>query len=564
MEQTLRLFFLTVVFILISTLPSGNLITGENDASGNYTNYKFFVKSKIAFNKSEATGTVTTKTGIKSVDDLNRKFKVKQVKEVFKLNNGNQEIYLELGMNRIYSIVIETEGNYPVEKIVEEYSKLEEIEYSELNYSGKGAGRKNEFNPIEVPFQVFSMSPNDLMFNVQWYLKNDGSMMPTTGREGKQGADINMLPAYEIEQGSDDIIVAILDSGIKYDHPEFKGRIWINTNEIPGNGVDDDRNGYIDDTIGWDFAYDDPNPTDGFGHGTNIATVIGANTNNKIGFAGVNTKCKLMNCKNLTNDNSGEYEWWAESVKYAVDNGAKVINMSEGGDENSRVLKTAVDYATKRNVTVVAAMMNRANNKNYYPAAFNGVIAVGATDTDDWRCKRFTWGGGSCWGKHISVVAPGNKIYGLDYLDDDKYDVSWSGTSQSTAIVSAMASLLYTQVRTRTPKDILTIITSTSKDMVGDPSEDKAGWDQYMGYGRVDCYDALMFEKGIISDNRNNKKEKVEITGENNKNEKRFGGKGPDEKKNERSKAEEEQSKSINHHNERNTSTEEPSPAIKK
>lgn len=561
MKYLLRLAILTVFLTVVISIPSGNLITGENFIKGNYTNYKFFIKSKVAFKKSEATGEISTKTGINSIDDLNKKYKIKKVKEVFRLNNGDKEIFMELGMDKIYSLIIETDNNYPIEKIVEEYSKNEEIEFCELNFVGQSAGKKNEFNPIEVPFQLLSLMPNDMMFNVQWYLKNDGSIRPTTGNEGKQGADINMLPAYEIEPGSNDVIVAILDSGIKYDHPEFKGRIWINSKEIPGNGVDDDRNGYVDDTIGWDFAYDDPNPSDGFGHGTNIATVIGANTNNKIGFAGINTKCKLMNCKNLTDNNSGEYEWWAESVQYAVDNGAKIINMSEGGDESSKVLKTAIDYALKRNVTVVASMMNRANNKKYYPAAFNGVIAVGATDTDDRRCKRFTWGGGSCWGKHISVVAPGNKIYGLDYLDDDKYDVSWSGTSQSTAIVSAIASLLFTQNSNRTPKDILTIIISTAKDMVGDPSEDIRGWDQYMGYGRVDCYDALMYEKGIISDNKETKKENVEITG-NNDNQNRNKKEHTDGKK--KSKAEEEQSKSISPQNERNASKEEPSPAIKK
>ena len=118
-------------------------------------------------------------------------------------------------------------------------------------------------------------------------------------------------------------------------------------------------------------------------------------------------------------------------------------------------------------------------DRDYYPASFKGVFAIGATDTDDNRCLRFTWGGGSCWGKHISVVAPGNKIYGLDYESITSYESMWSGTSQSTAIVSGIASLLLSQKPSRTAAEIKEIIISTAKDQVGDSREDKPGWDKY-------------------------------------------------------------------------------------
>ena len=120
-----------------------------------------------------------------------------------------------------------------------------------------------------------------------------------------------MVHAWDMEKGSEDIIVAILDSGIKDDHPDLRSRMWINKEEIPDNGIDDDDNGYIDDYKGWDFAYDDNTPTDGFWHGTNIASVIGCSTNNVICFAGINQNSKLMNCKNLSSNNNGEYIWWA-------------------------------------------------------------------------------------------------------------------------------------------------------------------------------------------------------------------------------------------------------------
>ena len=214
-------------------------------------------------------------------------------------------------------------------------------------------------------------------------------------------------------------------------------------------------------------------------------------------------KCKIMVCKNLSDDNSGEYEWWAESIKYAVDNGAKIINMSEGGQEDSKVLRAAIQYAVKKKVLVVAAMMNKANGKNYYPACIEGVMAVGATDTDDKRAEVFSWGGGSCWGNHIAVVAPGNKIYGCDFEDINNYNSTWSGTSQSTAVVSGIASLLLAQDKSRTPEQLRKIICETAIDGVGNNSEDKKGWDKYYGWGRVDAYRALSYERG----NNNNRVE---------------------------------------------------------
>src|SRR5690606_12321479 len=198
--------------------------------------------------------------------------------------------------------------------------------------------------------------------------------------------------------------------------------------------------------------YVDNMPNDGFEHGTNISSVIGASTNNNIGFAGVDQACRLMNLKNLRDDNYGEYYWWSESIKYAVDNGADVINMSEGGDDYSETLQTAVNYALKQGKFIVATMMNKGDDRDDYPASFKGVFAVGATDTDDNRCSSYSWGGGSCYGDHIAVVAPGNKIYGLDYESLSDYSVYWSGTSQSTAIVSGLASLLLAQSTNRTIK----------------------------------------------------------------------------------------------------------------
>ena len=479
-----------VVFIIIF---SGNTIkTERNSSSSLYTNNKFIVKTKTELRISEATGKISVSTGINSIDEKNSKFRITKIKRIFELNNGSAYLYEKFGMSRIYEFFLEESADKDIENIVKEYNSDGNVEYCEPNYIGRAAGRKgSDKEHLKHEFII----PNDEMFNLQWYLKNDGLISPSNGRSSKVGADINMVKAWNIEKGNDEVIIAICDSGIKDDNPDLNDNMWKNEKEIPNNRVDDDGNGYVDDYRGWDFSYDDKRPDDGFGHGTNIATVIGARTNNLIGFAGINQNVKMMNLKNLSDDNYGEYSWWAESIKYAVDNDADIVNMSEGGDDYSKTLKTAIDYALENGVLVVAAMMNKGNGKDYYPASYKGVFAVGATDSDDKRCERFTWGGGSCWGKHIAVVAPGNKIYGLDYEDDYNYDVYWSGTSQSTAMVSALASLLLSQKKTRTVDEIKKIIMATAKDKVGDYSEDERGWDQYYGFGRIDCYAALVYER---------------------------------------------------------------------
>jgi len=477
----IKILSVIAVSVCIVCIPE---VSNTNDGLGNslYVKNKVFVKTKCELGVSEATGKISVVTGIPSIDRLNKLYKVNRIQRVFELNNGDVDLYRNLEMSKIY--VFWFDENIDSYNVVAGYSKDENIEYSEPVFTGFAAGQK------ETSDNVF---PNDTYFSMQWYLYNKGNISPSSGGVAKKGEDIDIIKAWDVEQGSDALIVAILDSGIEDESPDLKGRLWINKGEIPNNGIDDDRNGYVDDYKGWDFAYDDNTAGDGFGHGTNIATVIGANSNNSFGFAGINSKCRLMNCKNLSDNNSGEYEWWAESIKYAVDNGAKVINMSEGGDEFSNVLKTAVEYAALKNCVLVAAMMNKGDGRNYYPASYEGAFAVGATDTDGKRCRKFSWGGGSCWGKHIAVVAPGNKIYGVDFEDPYKFDTYWSGTSQSTAIVSGLSSLLFSQDKTRSAEDVKRIIKETAIDGVGDPSEDKKGFDVYYGYGRVDCFLALTY-----------------------------------------------------------------------
>lgn len=333
--------------------------------------------------------------------------------------------------------------------------------------------------------------PNDQHYGNQWGLKNNGTFSPGPA---VSGADIDMENAWSVTTGSTATIVGTIDSGLKLDHPEVSNRLWVNSGEIPGNSIDDDANGYVDDVNGWDYANNDSDPTDDHGHGTNVTGIIAATGNNSIGYAGVNWNCKLMTLKGIDANNSGWYTWWADALYYAVDNGADVINMSVGGSSTSTLLQNAINYALNNNVTVCACMMNTNNNVTYYPAGFPGVIAVGATNANDTRSSPFFWSStsGSNYGAHISVVAPGNYIYGLSYNSNTNYGSYWGGTSQATPLVAGVASLLVGLQPSLTPAQIKSIIEGSAEDQVGLSSEDVAGWDQYYGHGRLNAYAALM------------------------------------------------------------------------
>jgi thermitase len=145
-------------------------------------------------------------------------------------------------------------------------------------------------------------------------------------------------------------------------------------------------------------------------------------------------------------------------------------------------------------------MGNANNNTPNFPAGYSGVISVGSTDPDDTRSNPFFWSptSGSNYGSYISVIAPGNYIYGLHYLSNTNYDYYWGGTSQATPHVAGLAALLLAQDMTRTPAQIKTIIENTAQDQVGDPVEDTPGWDQYYGWGRINANAALNYNPQMI------------------------------------------------------------------
>ena len=410
--------------------------------------------------------------GIKELDDINKSYGCHFVKSL----NPRKTMY-----------VLQFDTKSDVKAIVAKYISTGLFKYVEPDHIGHSHGMR-------------SVTPNDPYFGNQWALLNDGSF--PLGNV-KKGADIHMEDAWQVQEGSSKVIVAIIDGGCKLNHPEFSGRWWINSQEISNNGKDDDGDGYIDNLNGWDWANDDNDPSDDNGHGTNVTSILAANGNNNNGFAGVDWHARLIACKVLDQNGDGFYSNWIDAIYYSVYHDARVINMSVGGTDTSKAMREAIEYAVDTmGVTIVASMGNTNNNEVNYPAAFKQVIAVGATNPDDTRCNPFSWGGGSNYGNYISVVAPGNYIFGLAYNSDTNYSVFWGGTSQAAPFVSGLASLLLAQNSNYTPADIRRVIQNTADDQVGNASEDVKGWDQYYGYGRINAGRALNLAAGIESDSR--------------------------------------------------------------
>ena len=146
--------------------------------------------------------------------------------------------------------------------------------------------------------------------------------------------------------------------------------------------------------------------------------------------------------------------------------------MSLGGSSYSQAMEDAINFAVNNNVPVFVSMMNEDSDQVYYPAGYYNSFSVGSTDPDDSRTSPFFWGGGSSYGSHIDVVAPGNYIYGLTFNSNSDYNYYWGGTSQASPLVAGIASLLLSQDSTRTPDQIYQIIRDSADDLVGDPAED--------------------------------------------------------------------------------------------
>jgi subtilisin family serine protease len=325
----------------------------------------------------------------------------------------------ELGLSQVRRIdLIRAEHGRvagSVEDAVARYKRHPQVEYIEPNYL----------------YQT-CITPNDPSFSQLWGMQNTGQ----TG--GTPGADIRATSAWSQFTGTSNVIVAIIDTGMDYNHVDLAGNAFVNPGEIANNGVDDDGNGFIDDVRGWDFVNNDRDPIDDNGHGTHCAGTIGAVGNNGIGVVGVNWDVTLMPIKFLDAGGSGSTDAAISSIDYAVLMGARIISASWGGGGFSQALQDAIDAARQAGVLFVAAAGNSAVNTDispHYPSSYplDNIIAVAASDHNDQKAGFSNYGALT-----VDLAAPGVDIlstvpggYGL-----------LSGTSMATPHVAGALALI--------------------------------------------------------------------------------------------------------------------------
>lgn len=290
--------------------------------------------------------------------------------------------------------------------------------------------------------------PNDPGFNLLWGLQNTGQSV--NDETGTPGADIKAVNGWDETTDASSVVIAVIDTGIYYHHPDLEANMWVNPNEIPGNNIDDDENGYIDDIYGIDSYNNTSNPMDDHFHGTHVAGTIAAAGNNNIGMSGVCWSAKLMAVKSLGSWGSGNDASAIEAIEYVIDmklnHGINIvaINASWGNSSFSQPLMDAIEAAGDAGIAFIAAAGNwgRDNDgeSSFYPASYNlpNIISVAASDQNDKLASFSHFGANS-----VDLAAPGVNIISTlfdhtpDYTDifyDDMESGSgkWNSTSNNS------------------------------------------------------------------------------------------------------------------------------------
>jgi subtilisin family serine protease len=263
--------------------------------------------------------------------------------------------------------------------------------------------------------------------------------------------------AWDITTGDPNLIIAIMDTGVATDHPEFAGRL------LPGHN----------------FVADNEDPYDDNGHGTHVAGIAGATGNNGVGIAGITWQTRILPVKVMNDKGSGSTTDFARGIRYAVDSGARVINISAGSDFSTETEHEAIRYARDRGVVIVAAAGNTPDGKPEYPAGYDEVIAVSASS------RRDSVAGFSSYGDYVDVAAPGINILSTFVTNHHPGYESESGTSMASPMVAGTVGLILSVNPNLTPDQVRLLLTQTADD-IGDP-----GFDQKAGWGRINILRAL-------------------------------------------------------------------------
>ena len=349
-----------------------------------------------------------------------------------------------------------------------------------------------------IPYSALALSvlPNDTHVNTQSYI-----------------SQIHLDEAWGYSVGSDAVVVAVIDSGVDTDHPDLKNNLWVNQDEIPQNGIDDDKNGYIDDRNGWNFVEknNNPNPvffdysTEGVSHGTLVAGIIAAQGHNSEGIAGIAWNAKIMPLRALNSRGEGTLDDAAEAVFYAASNGADVINLSFVGSQFNDAFKNALEYAHEKKAVIVAAVGNDStgifsdgsgslDTNPVYPACLthpfdNSIIGVGAVDAENKKAI-FSNFGSQC----IDINAPGTNIVSTQVINPPagtpfsaEYSGFWNGTSFAAPQVAGVAALIKSVNKGYNNNEITAIILDTADSI----DEQNPEFENKLGKGLLNARRAL-------------------------------------------------------------------------
>lgn len=417
---------------------------------------------------------LNTRYGLKDIEPLCKNFrksrqrrKALQAKTKSLLSEKESHILARLrrapkrayvpDLGRIYLIQLDLEPGQSLQEVIEAYESSPDVEYAELNC-----------------ILSICTEPNDTFYPIQWPLHNTSQMYPESGKHnhppGTTDADIDAPAAWDITIGASEVIVAVLDTGVDYTHRDLDDNMWVNTAEIPGNGLDDDNNNWVDDIYGYDFINGDPDPKDDNGHGTHCAGIIAAEGNNALDVAGVCWDARIMAIKFLGSDGTGGLANAIKAVYYAVQNGADVISNSWSGFTIShfKALEDAFEYAHSQGVVSVAAAGNDYSTELLLPAFFENVISVAATDSNDQKAIF------SNYGSKVDIAAPGVDILSLRARDTSRgttytaYTTILSGTSMACPHVSGAFALLFSLYPAIDIDQAADIILQTTDHISGD------------------------------------------------------------------------------------------------
>ncbi len=438
-----------------------------------------------------------------SLDKLNRKFGLRNIKPLLKNFKADRERLKALSnkdkalltkhekrilqrlrrapqkatipaLDRIYKLQFSLAPDESIQEIMAAYNDDPSVEYAELNHR------------ISI-----RKEPDDPCYPLQWSLDNIGQDYPVSGKygfpPGTPDSDIDAPQAWDFHTGNSEIVIAVVDTGVDYAHRDLQGNIWINSGEIPGNHADDDGNGYIDDIYGYDFLNNDSDPNDDHGHGTHCSGIIAAGGNNGLDITGVCWNAKIMALKFLDDKGEGFSSDGVIALYYAAKNGADVISNSWSSPFSSDAMEEVIEYVHSLGVIMVAAAGNKNHALPHYPAFYEHVIAVAATDSDDKRAPF------SNYGMWVDIAAPGVDVLslraGLTSMGTiyDDYTTVASGTSMACPHVAAVIALIISNH----PNTSTHVITERLFRTTDDISSQNPGFDSMLGAGRVNAYKAV-------------------------------------------------------------------------